>query len=335
MKEQRNYSFDLIRVIAIILIILMHSPIPGSETSGVVLSGISFITAPGIGLFLMISGALLLNNAMSQTFFLKRRFSKIIYPTVVWAVIYLLNKYLTESISVSNVFKSILSIPFSAQGHGVLWFMYTLAGLYLLTPILSVWLKNVTQQEVRFYLIIWGISLLYPYLSLFLEINTEPTGIFYYFSGYVGYFILGYYLNKWVLTQKITRKTHFFCWIIMVLCISIVGVLKLLYPNISINDYFWYLSLPVAMMSTSYFILLSQVHILHFKNLFVKLSSLSFGVYLCHILVMRSFLWKIPFVVNSGPILHIFIVTIFTIIISWLLSWLISKLTFSKYIIGI
>jgi len=50
---KRDYSFDVIRIIAMMLII-MHSPTPGLGTPGIILSTISFLTAPGIGLFFMI-----------------------------------------------------------------------------------------------------------------------------------------------------------------------------------------------------------------------------------------------------------------------------------------
>jgi len=48
----RDYSLDVIRVIACLMIVLMHSPMSGLGTSGSVLCGISYLTAPGIGLFL-------------------------------------------------------------------------------------------------------------------------------------------------------------------------------------------------------------------------------------------------------------------------------------------
>lgn len=67
---ERNYKLDLLRVIAIMMIILMHSPMPKSAP-GFVLVGISYFTAPGIGLFFMISGALLLGNNMNTSAFLK------------------------------------------------------------------------------------------------------------------------------------------------------------------------------------------------------------------------------------------------------------------------
>ena len=75
----RNYKLDLIRVTAMFLIVLMHSPMPG--TPGFLQVGITYITMPGIGLFFMVSGALLLKSDLSQADFLKRRFTKILWPT--------------------------------------------------------------------------------------------------------------------------------------------------------------------------------------------------------------------------------------------------------------
>ena len=56
-KHRRDVTLDVIRVIACLMIVLMHSPISGLGTSGAVLSGISYLTALGIGLFFMVSGA--------------------------------------------------------------------------------------------------------------------------------------------------------------------------------------------------------------------------------------------------------------------------------------
>lgn len=332
----RNFSFDIIRIIAMVLIIIMHSPIPGLGTPGIVLSTISFLTAPGIGLFFMISGALLLGNNLPQTDFLRHRFKKIVYPTLFWTFVYIIVEYFNKPISFSGLIKIIFSIPFEKQGHGVLWFMYTLAGLYLLTPILSRWLKNASKKDLEFYLVLWAITLLFPYLKFILKINTDITGILYYFAGYSGYFLLGYYLKQYVLPQGISKSKIIVCVFSIIVCILIVFAAKKFNPDITIVGFFWYLSLPVAIMSISYFILLSRIKVqFKFQDLVVKLSSLSFGVYFCHILVMRFFKWNIVFIQSSGSIAHIPIISVLTIVVSWLLTYIISKLPKRKYIIGI
>lgn len=332
----RNYTFDIIRILAMVLIIIMHSPIPEINTPGIVLSTISFMTAPGIGLFFMISGALLLGNNLPQTDFLKHRFSKVVWPTLVWTIIYLIVNCINEPLSAKELAKTICSIPFEKQGHGVLWFMYTLAGLYLLTPVLSRWLKSAQRKDVEFYLFLWAITLLYPYLNLVININTDETGILYYFTGYLGYYLLGYYLKQYVLPQTVNRTKVIGCILAIMLCLLIVFATKKVEPNVKIGDLFWYLSMPVAIMATAYFLLFSKIHIFEqSKNLIFKMSSLSFGVYLCHILVMRSFLWNIKFIHDSGPLLSIPIVATLTIVLSWILVYLLSKLPFSKFVIGV
>ena len=59
MKDRVVY-LDIIRILAILMVVLTHTPMPGLGTPGVVLSSISYLCAPGIGLFFMVSGALLL-----------------------------------------------------------------------------------------------------------------------------------------------------------------------------------------------------------------------------------------------------------------------------------
>lgn len=53
MQGQRRHGIlDAIRLIACMMIVLMHSPMPGLGTPGFVLCGISYLTASGIGLYL-------------------------------------------------------------------------------------------------------------------------------------------------------------------------------------------------------------------------------------------------------------------------------------------
>ena len=148
---KRDYTLDVMRVVAMFMIVLMHSPKPGSAP-GIMLVGLTYLTIPAIGLFFMISGALLIDNKLGTKEFLTRRFSKILWPTLFWTMVYMIVKYSTTETTTTGVLRLIFSIPFKAQGHGVLWFMYTLAGLYLLTPMLSKWAGTAIEREIKFYL---------------------------------------------------------------------------------------------------------------------------------------------------------------------------------------
>lgn len=325
-QNSRDYRFDLLRVIAASLIVLRHSPIPGSAP-GVVLAGMSYLTEPGVGLFFMISGALLLQNRLPAKEFLKRRLSKVLFPTLFWSIFYLLVKFVETPSTLAESTKMVLSIPFSAQGHGILWFMYTLVGLYLLTPILSRWLYSASKREIEFYLLLWGVTLLYPYLSQVLFINETSTGILYYFAGYSGYFLLGFYLKRYYSF----RPVHVFVAVIIVILVP--AILQLALREFDYYTMLDYLTLPAVSMTFCWFVLINKLPNKP-KAIINEISKVSFGIYLIHIFIMRSILWKLGIIEGLSGMLQIPIVAILTFLISFGVSWLITRLPFSKYIIG-
>jgi surface polysaccharide O-acyltransferase-like enzyme len=227
----------------------------------------------------------------------------------------------------------LISIPFSAQGNPVLWFMYTLIGLYLLAPIISRWLERASQKEEEFYLGLWGISLYYPILSSWLSINQGNTGILYYFTGYAGYFILGHYLKKY------PERISFKC-VIPWMGISILAPIICKIAHIQVNFYevFWYLSIFVVIQCIFWFQTISKMK-LHFnawlERIFTKIANLSFGIYLFHIFIMRYVLWECDFIQNMDSyIVQTITIAIITFVLSTASCYLISLLPFAASIIG-
>lgn len=330
---KRVLYLDIIRILACVMIIAIHAPIPNTGLSSYVLSIDSLLTAPGIGLFIMVSGALLLPVNMPTEQFLKKRLGKIVFPTVFWTAFYFLVAIYTDRVNLSEGLYSLLSIPFGPQFNGVLWFMYMLAGLYLLAPILSAWLRQASRSEVRFYLFLWSITLCYPVIRNFIGVNETHTGILYYFGGYAGYFLLGYYLKTYVDRMALWKYL-----LLMMLPISIAAVLKILQVSIDFYDLFWLLSIFVVMMAVAWFMLIKRRDIpynaesvLH-RNL-VLVSNCCFGIYLVHIFMMRSVIWQWEWLYDLG-VIQILTVTLLTFAGSFAMTWLISYLPGAEYIIG-
>lgn len=337
MKENKRIIYlDFLRVIACFMVVVMHSPMAtdAAQNNGMFLSSLSYFTAPCIGLLFMISGALLLPvpDRYDTMSFLKKRLSRVLGPTLFWSIFYLL---LNVDVIGEDMVKSILSIPFSAQGHGILWFMYTLIGLYLLAPILGCWLRNVTQRELLFYLSLWGISLCYPLLAPILKTEESTTGILYYFSGYAGYFLLGYYLKHYGSSIKYKSVLLAFG-----LAASAPIVVKLLGWKVDFYRVFWYLSVFVVMMCVFWWRIVERyVARSHFSNgwthFIIGLSNLTFGIYLSHIFIMRHLLWHIEAIslINDYKV-QTLIIALLTFVIAGLLSMMLSCLPFGDYIIG-
>lgn len=314
------------------MIISMHSPLPeGGEDYGLLLSSLSYLSAPGIGLFFMVSGALLLPITESTFVFIKRRLTKIVIPTLIWTCFYLLLKIFFDSHQITM--REILSIPFTPQGNSIFWFIYVLIGMYLLAPILSRWLEKVSKREIEFYLLLWAITLCYPYLKLFLSINETETGILYYYSGYLGYFIFGYYLRKYALQINSLLMCALFA-----LAILIPVVLKASQIEVDFYSMFWYLSLFVAIMSAGWFVLLMRngnISNVRIRALVTNFSKCSFGIYLVHIFIMRRILWQCSWIQGiESYLLQTIVVITLTVLFSWLVCYLISFLPIGHYIIG-
>lgn len=249
MALQRIRYLDSIRVLACMMVILQHAPHPDAGNPGIVLAPLYFLTAAGIGLFFMVSGSLLLPVKGETGAFLRWRIGKILWPLLFWTLFYVVVGLLTGGILPANLLKSLLSIPFSTQGHGVLWFMYTLVGLYLLAPILSPFLEMASERLLRSYLLLWAISTCHPILALFLDVNRSTSGMLYYFTGYVGYYVLGYYLH--VYNPRV--KTIFLIAMIIIPLVSLAIHRYYSLPGDSF-DVFYYLSIMVVVMSFAWFL---------------------------------------------------------------------------------
>lgn len=331
--KNRILYLDFIRIVACVMIIAMHAPIPDTGLNAYLLSADSLLTAPGIGLFIMVSGALLLPVNMSTGQFLKKRFSKIVGPTVFWTFFYFVLAPYTDTVDQGNGVMSFLSIPFTPQFNSVLWFMYMLSGLYLLAPILSAWLNQASKRQVEFYLFLWGITMCYPLIRNYANVNEGHSGILYYFGGYAGYFLLGYYLKKYGCVSVYKSL------LLLLVPLAIATITKLLTISIDFYDLFWYLSIFVAMMSIAWFSLLKKIDVTFnassiIHRFVILASNCCFGIYLIHIFVMRSFLWSCFFLQNMGNIIQIILTTILTFTSSFIIIWLISYLPGAEYIIG-
>lgn len=333
--KQRDYKLDIVRIVACLMVVLMHSPMPNMELSSIIAVGNTMITMPCIGLFFIVSGYLLLPVKTSMKDFLTKRLGKVVWPTLVFTLFYIIVNTICDGGDIKSILKQIASIPFGAQGNGVLWFMYTLMGLYLIAPIITPFIEKATRKELEFIIGLWAITLLWPYLMIVLSVNTGIDSILHSFSGYGGYFILGFYLKKYPI-----RINTFAALLLIVMPFVLYIGFKKIGIELGFKEGFSYLSLPIALMTLSVFLLL-QKYVrtdklsLMVRNVISDFSNCSFGIYLLHVFVMRRIIWNMDIIRTTPPhICKIILIFFLTTIISWAISHMISRTLIGKFIIG-
>lgn len=192
LAHKQDFSFNLIRAVAIILIILCHT---NSGDCNDAVNSILRLSGNGVMLFFMLSGALLLPVTGSYAQFMRKRIVRVFVPYVVWTIIMAFLYYGYGASGVETLAKRVrwawLSYDFAAG-----WFVPVIMSLYMVMPLLSPWIAMATRRHFHYVLILWLLSGFMPFAFVFCGVHND----FYLFSTFtcaVPYAIMGYYLAHW------------------------------------------------------------------------------------------------------------------------------------------
>lgn len=286
---------NALRAISIFLVVVIHACslvlVPEKEISfinqavAVFFDSIARISVP---IFLMISGAFLLNKPDNITTFFKKRASRILLPWFFWGTIQLFfNHYFQYEVFGDSDFKLILIRNFLSG----FWFMPMIASIYLITPFLKPFFQAAKKTEYFIFFSCWFFlaSLIPTIFNLldFIQFYQLPIWL-----NYLGYFVGGYFITKKITaTQKTLLVSEWF--LLSNFLIVSFGTLYLLSQNNFGYKLFEYLSIPVVLMSFASFIILKNYFetsnisnkaqkVIHF------LSDNSFGIFLSHMMILRT-----------------------------------------------
>ena len=264
-------NIDIIRIFAFAFIVMLHT-LNRQYGLTVWMSGYAVISI-GVNLFIMISGYLLLDKAESVKDFFKKRFFSILPLFVAFNIVYIYF-YNHSFIAVKKI-----SAP-----H--FWYIYMILGLYLLTP----WLRKVLQyaeKETFYVVVLWFLcNVLNPYMQFF----KFPKIPFSHFpiTGFIGYYILGYYLKKY---RYKLEKIPFICVIGVYITGFLISVLSTKYVLVTtgnrISDFFDKNSLGTFFMSVSFFIFWIKFNFKNRNKVIRMISDSTYFAYLIHIIILH------------------------------------------------
>lgn len=374
-QSQRIVWLDVLRLLALLMVIAAHSvdiynATPQQDpTVGFWGAFIGSLMRPSVPLFAMMTGLLLLPVRESAGEFYRRRIPRVLIPMVVWSVLYYLVPWLTgvlgcdlgivsvfypfefsPSQQFSDAIANIATIPFAFNGYTThMWYLYMLVGLYLLMPFFSAWIEKNDRTLARTFVIMWCLSLMLPYLryiispDLFGVCAWNEFGTFYYFSGFVGYLLLGHLLGKGnpLPSRKIVAMgamLYFAGYIITYTGFSSLIVQYSYEEQPALIEMFWQFCSPnVALMTLGIFLAVQRVKVRSEKvqRILANISKCGFGCYLMHYILLG------PVTLLLQPLgLPTPVVVKLTVVIVFALCWAITNAIYrfvpryAKYIVG-
>lgn len=318
---------DVVRLVAILLVLAEHAiPYPKGTpawlTCRILLNGNAQV-------FFILSGALLLPVAVGgMRDFYHRRIRRVALPFVIWGLVYAVSSQWLKGVNDIQYTRSILW-SWAAPYESFLWFIFALIGLYLFMPFISPWLHTASRRSMNAFMLLCVAAWILPYFDLVAFISNQTAmglhGTWVApFIGYLGYIVGGVYLERWPM-RTWSRPARQLFWVSALVMAVVIPILfychNFYYPENRLLP-FRVDTLTTAFQSFTVYILASRVRHLPawLSRIVHRGAALSFGVYLCHILIQRLLVRYCPQWVTDSWLLLVLV-----IIGSFAMSWLINR----------
>lgn len=247
-------------------------------------------------LFIMASGYLLLRKQQPIEV-IPKRIKRILLPFIFWLIVYAIIKIifrqgLGPNWQILDIFTFIIKGFLDPTLISVqFWYVYMILGLYILSPVLSRWIQNAPIREIEYLLIVWVI------VSIFQFFNIDSILLDYlrYFTGAIGYFILGYYL---AIKNNHALKNKQFGLMLFIIGTLITFVGTILLSVITNQQSLFFIRLGditpgACLQAIGIYIIVFNTDFdridNRFKEYIINISKTSYGIYLVNVLVLNLF----------------------------------------------
>lgn len=340
--KKREIHLDILRLMAMAAVIWVHvggmesGSLPTTDPNCQWLIFLKSIMTWQIPVYVMISGRFFLDPSRCMPFSkIRKAVFRVILAFAVWNVIYQIF-YLLDGSHAGLNWKGILSQALIGPYH--FWYLYMIAGLYLITPFLRKIAESKQLSEyyiVLFFLFMvlnkYGVRL--PFVGATLNAMAENMSM-HFVVGYSGYYILGHYLRTNPLSGRWEKGLYLAGGVLL-----LAGAAANTWQSLRIGAYteaFTGYTNPntILVACAIYTLFTRRVSRLAFSDtacrLISKLSEYSFGVYLVHALVLSVFS-----ILGLGPtILHPVLAMPLITLAAWAVSLIIVVLVRRIPVVG-
>lgn len=338
MVKTRIKYIDTLKFLAILGIIIIHASYIGEKSLifNISIMNVQQFVRWAVPIFLMVSGALLLNKDIELDIFLKNRLTRIIYPWIFFTCF-------------------IFLIGLNFEGETIFttyWYSLLIIGVYLVIPIINKFIQNANSKEMNYYVLLIIVASLFNQTFRMLNLRYSLDIIF--FLCPISYLILGYYLFN----KEFKLKSSYIIYISIFVFIF-TSLVKVVWVGNFYMDYTYtvrsYVDLGIfeILQSASVFLIIKHIYCKKNRGLLLKIrnfletdhmnqfitsvSRSSYGMYLTQNLFINKTLlpllstWSLT---RKEVCLAILIVSISVFIISWIITLIFSRIPYLKYFSG-
>ena len=331
MKE-RIVWIDLLRVIGVIGVILIHVVSNTANTFGdlsnnshVFYAFIQYFSSFAVPLFVMISGMMFLSkDVITYKDMFKKYLLKIILIILVigTGMILMEEIFINKDISI-NLIKKVFIRLITGDIWAHMWYLYLVLGLYLITPVCQLIVKNIKDNEFKIFLIIlFIISIIVPSLNKLFNIKLAFNMLT--ISGYIFYYFYGYYLYHFDISKKYKLLNYILCFI--AICYTIYRAITI---N-SLDNVYSYTSIVPCIIASMVVIMCKNKTIKNPK-LINLIAVNSLGIYIIHQLFINIIYKVIKFdIIVDYPYIGLLVYSLVIFLVSLGSVYLLRKWEFVR-----
>jgi len=350
--HSRLYWADCARIISMVSIVLLHSAGNGCEKTllkkndkdWIIICIYNCMVRFGVPMFTLLSGTFILDPSKKFTF--KKLFGhnilRLATAFVFWSTVNaLLNIYLYKNNKPAEFFKLFF------VGEEYLWYIFMIIGCYLISPFLRFFSDNIILA--RYFLglcVIWGsfiptlknIFHIYNFKEAENALDEWLSHWHYHFTlEFVGYYVAGYHIVKHVNIKSVILRIFIYILglVDLIVFITLTYGIEAKDNTVYSKEFRDNYSLTVVIYSIILFLFFKhEIGRIKFSEkaikIITKLSSLTFGMYLSHMIIKfllshYAHISQIEFFGLSvraaiGCPIFAIIITILSILTSYLLS---------------
>ena len=330
MKKIRNINLDVLKIMACIGVVLLHTTMPGFKETRIwnYSSYLYYLGTYSIPVFFMVNGYLLLGkNEISYSYILQK-IKWILVTVSIWTLIIWIYKRDFSQNPIKKVLGSLLQRGYFFQ----FWFFGALILIYLCLPILKRFLKS----KNRYLLVLSLLVIIGFVLELTNYLLQKPVQVYviqtFRLWTWFFYYILGGFIAQFNLANLRSCFKNWMKVVTLVLLFISPFILYVLAKDIHHNLYaeYFYDSIFVKIVSLGFFLTVLTFDLNTDKNRWIiYISNQIMGVFIIHTFVMKVWEKLVGFSFAGAYLLFL----IFTLSVSFAVVGILIKIPYFNRIV--